>query len=58
MIFEFSNTVDGDEDCVYVRAETRTKAHEVFNSYTGEVPNYLLKVRAVKSVPEGEVIWE
>lgn len=55
--FKFTNTVDGDEDPIFVAAETETEARSAFANTIGEMPVSMLRVSECEDLPEdAEVI--
>lgn len=52
-IYEFTNTVDGDEDPIFIEAATEDDARTVFAAQIGPMPANMLKVREIQSIPEG-----
>ena len=55
--FKFTNTVDGDEDPVFVSANDEASARKAFTENIGEMPASMLKVAVCDDLPEdAEVI--
>lgn len=55
--FKFTNTVDGDEDPIFISAETEAAAREAFSENIGEMPASMLIVTECADLPEdAEVI--
>lgn len=53
--FKFTNTLDGDEDPVFVMAADEAEARGVFERSIGRMPRSMLKVEPVEALPDGEV---
>ena len=53
MIFKFTNTIDRDEDPIFIRAETEQDARNEFTTEIGEIPASMLKVESVAALPDG-----
>lgn len=58
MIFKVTNTVDGDEDAMYVEAIDVTDAKDKFRSFGFDLPDSYLIVVAVDKLPAGEELFE
>lgn len=52
-LFKFTNTVDGDEDPIFIRAGSEAAARAIFRNQIGDMPDSMLKVDAVDGLPEG-----
>lgn len=52
--FKFTNTVDGDDDAIFVEAESEAAARGVFSAQIGPMPPSMLKVELVATLPDGE----
>lgn len=50
--FKFTNTVDGDEDPVFVSAGNEADARKAFSENIGDVPASMLNVTECSDIPE------
>lgn len=52
-LFRFTNTVDGDEDPIFIWAISEADALMVFGNEIGAMPRSMLKIEPIEELPEG-----
>lgn len=52
-LFKFTNTVDGDEDPIFIYASNEATAINIFKSQIGDMPRSMLKIEPVDDLPAG-----
>lgn len=52
-LFKFTNTVDGDEDPIFINAASENAARAIFRNQIGDMPDSMLKVEPVDALPDG-----
>lgn len=57
--FKITNTIDGEDDAVYIEASTQDAAMDIFHRNVGQMPANLLKVVEIDAadVPRDEDVW-
>lgn len=56
-IFKITNTVDGDDDPMFVEAETEAAALKIFRDAGFNLPANMLRVAVVPSLPDGHELF-
>ncbi|TIM41778.1 MAG: hypothetical protein E5Y55_24170 [Mesorhizobium sp.] len=52
-LFKFTNTVDGEEDPIFIYAGSEVSAFNIFKALIGDMPRSMLKIEEVEDLPEG-----
>lgn len=50
--FKFTNTVDEDEDPIFISASDEATARKAFSEFIGELPPSMLRVTECEDLPE------